>query len=135
MGDKLDAKKAQIKSTYGLEFIDFMKMWWDQEKSCRICKCGIIPMKSECYPNTETACIDHDHNTGKVLGLLCSNCNTAIGKLLEDRGIIDNASQYIEDTGKTSKKKVVEPELIIDKPPKIETQENLNTGLFKLINS
>lgn len=66
---------------------------------------------------------------------MCSNCNTAIGKLLEDRGIIDNASQYIEDTGKTSKKKVVEPELIIDKPPKIETQENLNTGLFKLINS
>lgn len=134
MGDRLDAKKSQIKSMYGLEFIDFMKMWWNQDKSCRICKCAIIPMKSECFPNTETACIDHDHNTGKVLGLLCNNCNSQIlGKAKEDSNLLQKAAEYLIETGKVSKNPydLVKKD---DTPPKIETQVNLNKGLFKLMN-
>lgn len=39
--------------------------------------------------------VDHCHKTGKVRGLLCSNCNTAIGLLKEDINVLKNAINYL----------------------------------------
>lgn len=45
---------------------------------------------------TETRlCIDHCHETGKIRGLLCETCNTAIGKLKDDVQILKNAVKYL----------------------------------------
>ncbi len=41
-------------------------------------------------------CIDHDHTTGRIRGLLCSNCNTAIGLLNEDSFVIARLTAYLE---------------------------------------
>lgn len=40
--------------------------------------------------------VDHDHETGKVRGLLCSNCNSGIGFLDEDPKLFDAAKAYCE---------------------------------------
>lgn len=39
--------------------------------------------------------IDHDHDTNKVRGVLCHNCNTALGLLLEDVEIMESLKRYI----------------------------------------
>jgi Recombination endonuclease VII len=39
--------------------------------------------------------IDHDHVTGEVRGLLCSNCNLGIGNLRDDPEIIGSAIRYL----------------------------------------
>ncbi len=39
--------------------------------------------------------IDHDHKTGKVRGVLCSNCNTAIGQFRESKQILEKAIEYL----------------------------------------
>jgi len=39
--------------------------------------------------------VDHNHKTGKVRGLLCFKCNTAIGLLREDPGLFTAASLYL----------------------------------------
>lgn len=44
--------------------------------------------------------IDHDHATGAVRALLCSSCNTAIGLLGDDPGLIDAAKAYLAKHGK-----------------------------------
>lgn len=40
--------------------------------------------------------IDHDHNTGKVRGLLCSNCNLGLGLFKEDLNLLKHAHNYLE---------------------------------------
>ena len=41
-------------------------------------------------------CIDHDHETGTVRDLLCSNCNTSLGLLMEDPSRIEGLADYIK---------------------------------------
>jgi hypothetical protein len=40
--------------------------------------------------------IDHCHKTGKVRGVLCSECNSAIGKLKDDPDLLRKAIVYLE---------------------------------------
>ena len=39
--------------------------------------------------------IDHCHESNKVRGLLCSECNTALGKFYDDIEILNNAINYL----------------------------------------
>ena len=39
--------------------------------------------------------IDHDHVTGKIRGILCQQCNTALGFVGDDVGIISTMLAYI----------------------------------------
>lgn len=48
-----------------------------------------------CGDDVRRLVIDHDHKTGKVRGLLCSNCNTGIGLLRESQSVLRSAEQYI----------------------------------------
>lgn len=40
--------------------------------------------------------VDHDHHTGLIRGILCSNCNTGIGMLGDDLGSVRRAVSYLE---------------------------------------
>jgi len=61
-------------------------MFDEQKEACYIC--GVV--------SKQRLAVDHNHKTGKVRKLLCSNCNTAIGLLKEDATIIENALNYIK---------------------------------------
>lgn len=43
----------------------------------------------------ENLCIDHDHATGRIRGLLCKACNLAIGSLRDSPRLAARASQYL----------------------------------------
>lgn len=42
-----------------------------------------------------TLCVDHDHTTGQVRGLLCQRCNSALGLLDEDMLIMASMIAYV----------------------------------------
>ncbi|TLQ46902.1 endonuclease VII domain-containing protein [Streptomyces marianii] len=42
--------------------------------------------------------VDHCHETGRVRGVLCFNCNSAIGKLGDDPDTVRRAAAYLEGT-------------------------------------
>jgi hypothetical protein len=40
--------------------------------------------------------VDHDHGTGAVRGLLCTNCNTGIGSLDDSIEMLEKAISYLK---------------------------------------
>ena len=41
--------------------------------------------------------VDHDHDTGRVRGLLCSNCNVGIGYLKHNTELLRKAIAYLTE--------------------------------------
>jgi hypothetical protein len=64
-------------------------------------KCAICERKIEI-----TAHVDHDHETGVIRGVLCKQCNIALGLLSDNAGTVIKAalafSGNIDDTGEQS---------------------------------
>ena len=56
---------------------------------------GVCAICQEPCSTGRNLAVDHDHKTGRVRGLLCSRCNSAIGLLRDDPAIAYKAEQYL----------------------------------------
>ena len=61
----------------------FREMLDDQGGKCAICE-------TQCATERELA-VDHCHKTGKIRGLLCMRCNTALGAFKDDPLLLERA--------------------------------------------
>ena len=81
---------------YGITLDDFFEMQDKQNGVCAIC------FKEETAPNRyevgvpKALAVDHCKDTGKIRGLLCSACNTGIGKLKHSIELLENAIKYFK---------------------------------------
>lgn len=57
----------------------------EQAGVCAICK----------RPDTRALAVDHSHQTGKVRGLLCGNCNRGLGMFADDPARLAGAISYL----------------------------------------
>ena len=57
----------------------------EQDNCCAICK----------LPFITTECIDHCHTSGKVRGILCRDCNAALGLVKDDVAILKQLIEYL----------------------------------------
>ena len=75
---------------YGISKEEYLSLFQLQENKCAICgKIGGLETGNYLV-------VDHNHDTGKIRGLLCSTCNTAIGVLYSIE-LLDNAKEYIKE--------------------------------------
>lgn len=88
-------KSVHLKRNFNMSLTEFQKILTDQNHLCAICKNpeSIIDKRNNVKRSLS---VDHDHNTGKIRGLLCTNCNQGIGKLKDDPNILREAANYIE---------------------------------------
>lgn len=75
---------------YGLTQIQYDSIFLGQNGLCAICN---KPPDGERW---KKLCIDHDHSTGQVRGLLCSTCNTALGKFQDSQELLQKAIDYLK---------------------------------------
>ena len=47
--------------------------------------------------STKRLCVDHDHMSGNIRGLLCFKCNIALGMVNDSKYILEKLKQYLID--------------------------------------
>lgn len=80
---------SYYKFKYNLSLEDRNKLLQDQQYKCVIC--GTILNSSGTHTHT-----DHDHTTGKIRGLLCTNCNRGLGSFHDNIEHLKKAIMYLE---------------------------------------
>ena len=78
-----------LKVTYGVSGEWYVAQMQRQRGLCALC--GDPPKLRQ------RLAVDHDHQTGKVRGLLCMLCNSAVERLEKVSGWAANAARYLED--------------------------------------
>lgn len=79
---------------YGMTFADYDRLLAAQGGKCAIC--GGADPRHRKNSHVKRFCVDHDHATGKVRGLLCGPCNVGIGAMADDPARIRAAADYLE---------------------------------------
>ena len=64
--------------------------------SCELCGDDISGYVQHKNRKLRKKCIDHDHNTGEFRGVLCKDCNTALGHFKDNKETIMNALKYLD---------------------------------------
>lgn len=77
---------------FGLTPLEYQQMVENQMARCAIC--GRTP---EEVGDGRLLAVDHDHDTGKIRGLLCRPCNTGIGQLGDSVDRVRKALNYLEN--------------------------------------
>ncbi len=89
------AKSHNLKRAYGITLEQYDAMLLQQDGNCAICR------KPEHVLNKEgkrrALAVDHCHDTKKVRGLLCTNCNKGIGHFSDDPLRLCAAITYLSD--------------------------------------
>ena len=80
-------KHWKLRNVYGITPERFEEMYEEQGHKCAICK--------EDFKDGTDAYVDHDHVTKWVRGLLCNNCNFAIGLLKDSVAVVNSAADYL----------------------------------------
>jgi hypothetical protein len=86
---KEQTREQHLKRTYGLTLEQYDEMFESQNGVCAIC--GGVNI------NGKRLCVDHNHKTNKVRGLLCHSCNFFIGNSKESIIILRSAINYLGD--------------------------------------
>ena len=80
---------ARLFREFGIRQSDYDLMLVSQKHSCAICSKHISEEKRAFH-------VDHCHTTGKVRGLLCSNCNRALGYFKDSTHNLQQAITYLQ---------------------------------------
>lgn len=88
----------KLQYRYGITRQDYDDLFIKQKGCCAICNTSNPSAKSKKHKYFS---VDHCHQTGKIRGLLCATCNSAIGLLGDCPSTIAKASLYLSGTQDT----------------------------------
>jgi hypothetical protein len=76
-----------LKRMYGITAEQYDAMLLKQDNKCAIC------LQED---KGKRLAVDHCHKTGRIRGLLCGNCNLALGLLQDNPDLLNKAAAYLK---------------------------------------
>lgn len=80
---KAEMKEYNAKTRYGISRVEYEQLFIDSPM-CELCS------------SRPSQCVDHEHGTYNIRGVLCHSCNTAIGKLGDNIEGLERAINYLK---------------------------------------
>lgn len=87
------SRRAYVKR-YKLTEAEHTALKEAQRNLCAICKNPEFVLKRN--GKVAELSIDHCHTSGKIRGLLCRNCNAALGQFRDSIDLLEQAKRYLE---------------------------------------
>jgi hypothetical protein len=89
----LSTRKYKLRKFFGLTLEDYDRMLAAQNGVCGIC--GNPEVQTTIKGRSKYLAVDHNAETLKIRGLLCTNCNVGIGHLKHDVERLKLAIEYL----------------------------------------
>lgn len=83
-------KDRELMRTYGITEKYYNILLEEQKDKCAICR-----IYRHCIDGKRLS-VDHDHDTGRVRGLLCHNCNLSLGLVKDNTDTLVRMINYLE---------------------------------------
>jgi Recombination endonuclease VII len=84
-------KSEKLKSRFKISIEDYRGMLVSQDNCCGICSTVFDPSDDRNQP-----CVDHDHISKNIRGLLCRICNSGLGGFQDNGNILTRAVEWLE---------------------------------------
>lgn len=82
-------RRKKLRQNFEMTLADVDALVVAQNGLCAICSIVLDP-----------ACVDHDHETGAIRGLLCQPCNFALGQFGDNQDLLEAAIAYLTRGGR-----------------------------------
>jgi hypothetical protein len=89
-------RDKRYQKTYGITLEQYNEMSLMQNHLCKICHQPETSKNNLRKDGSYNLAVDHCHQTGKIRGLLCNNCNRGIGYLKDSLVLLKSAIDYLE---------------------------------------
>lgn len=87
-------RNRHLRRKYGISECDYQSLLEKQERRCAICRRGQLRAFD----------VDHDHATGQLRGLLCTNCNRMLGHAGDSPKRLRSAVKYLASFRKSRRR-------------------------------
>lgn len=87
-------KNFSLKKSFGIDLAEYQRMFVEQKGCCATCDKPETGKDNN--GRVKWLAVDHDHENGAVRGLLCENCNKALGLIGDNVATLRAAIRYLE---------------------------------------
>ena len=81
---------SNMKRLFGIGKLEYNALYLKQNGCCALCSLPESIIR-------RSLAVDHSHSTGKIRGLLCFKCNTALGKFGDNPELLMKAAKYVTE--------------------------------------
>ena len=85
----MTSRERRLLAVYGISLQQYNRLLQEQDFRCAVCL-------REASSFTTNLCVDHDHKTGEIRGLLCNYCNRRLIGRHRDSVLLSRMAAYVE---------------------------------------